>query len=161
MRMFCLWIAGSGVVHRFHDHGGIQEVINNSQSFAALLADKSVVARGKEIDEDEAFQITNVQEIVCTAYSFVTLLSDKIVATFGSTRFNGVDIADELVSVEHIYAYEGSFIAIRGDGRTLCWGARQCLINHMPGILYRRGIVSIHSTCKAWAAIMAAGGVVT
>ena len=108
---------------------------SNSITFAAILADGSVVTWGHELSGGDSStvqdQLKNVQNVQASSGAFAALLADGAVVTWGNPAGGGDSsrVQDQLRHVRQVQASEDSFAALLDGGFVVTWG---CLLYTSP-----------------------------
>ena len=140
---------------------------SNSITFAAILADGSVVTWGHELSGGDSStvqdQLKNVQNVQASSGAFAALLADGAVVTWGNPAGGGDSsrVQDQLRHVRQVQASEDSFAALLDGGFVVTWGHPDYGGDSSKVQDQLRDVQQIQATASAFAVILENGSVVS
>ena len=167
--VICCFILSSCIDEHVTYIGDIATITPNSQAFAAIKTDGSVVAWGKRSYGGDISNVShklkaNVSQIFSTKYAFAALKNDGSVVTWGgsNSEISGTN-GDMLTNnVTHIYSNSAAFAALKSNGSVVAWGdlssggSTSSVASELTS-----NVTKIYSTLHAFAALKSDGSVVT
>ena len=145
----------------------VEEIVANTDAFAALLQDHTVVTWGNPGCGGDSSavqdQLQNVREIHSTDFAFAALRDDRTVVTWGQNQGGGdsSSVQHQLKHVKKLGACNTAFVAILQDGSAVTWGETN---GHSDIHCVKDQLKDVQQICgssRAFAGVLSDGRVVT